>query len=252
MTRARENPPMTLWQRWLARPQEVWFRKALFQIHLWTGIAIGLYLVLVSLTGSILVFRVELFMTDDAGRNLGDSAFIAWILDLHDNLLAGETGRTVNGIGAILLVVLAVTGVVIWWPGTRNWRRSLFVDLRSSWKRLNWNLHSVLGIWFLMFVLLWGVTGIYLSFPQAFYAVSEYLEPIDYESNAERVSDEVLYWLAYGHFGRFNRRFPGCGEGCDLTLKAVWAGAALVPPVMFVTGAIMWWNRVLRRTRREP
>jgi uncharacterized iron-regulated membrane protein len=221
---------MTLWRRWLARPQEIWFRRALFQIHLWTGIAIGLYLVLVSLTGSILVFRIELLMTDEAGRNLGDSAFIAWVLDLHDNLLAGETGRTVNGIGAILLLV----------------------DLRSNWKRLNWNLHSVLGIWFLMFVLLWGVTGMYLSFPGTFYSASEYLEPIDYASNAERVSDEVLYWLAYGHFGRFNRRFPGCGEGCDLTLKAVWAGAALVPPIMFVTGAIMWWNRVVRRGRREP
>ena len=243
---------MTLWQRWLTRPQEIWFRRALFQIHLWTGIAIGLYLVLISLTGSILVFRVELFLADGAGRNLGDSALIAWILDLHDNLLAGETGRTINGIGASLLLILAITGAFIWWPGIGNWRRSLAIDLRSNWKGLNWNLHSVLGIWFLMFLLLWGVTGIYLSFPEAFNAVADYIEPIDYASNAERVSDEVLYWLAYGHFGRFNRRLPGCGAGCDLTLKAVWAGAALIPPIMFVTGGIMWWNRVLRRGRWKP
>ena len=243
---------MTLWQRWLTRPQELWFRRALFQIHLWTGIAIGLYLTLVSLSGAILVFRIELFRRDEDGRNLGDSAFIAWLLDLHDNLLAGETGRAVNGVGAILLLVLAVTGLVIWWPGIRNWRRSLFVDRRLSWKRLNWNLHSALGVWFLLFVLLWGVTGTYLSFPSAFYAFFEYLEPIDSASNVERVSDEVLYWLAYGHFGRFNRRLPGCGAGCDLTLKAVWAGVALVPPAMFITGGIMWWNRVVRRGRREP
>ena len=242
---------MTLWQRWLTRPREFWLRRALFQIHLWTGIAIGLYLVVVSLTGAVLVFRIELILTDEAGRNMGDSAFIAWVLDLHDNLLAGETGRTINGIGAILLLALGFTGAVIWWPGIRAWRRSLFVDLQSSWKRLNWNLHSALGIWFLVFVLLWGVTGSYLAFPGTFNAVTEYLEPIDYTSNDERISDEVLYWLAYGHFGRFNRRLPGCGEGCDLTLKAVWAGVALVPPIMFVTGAIMWWNRALRRFRRE-
>ncbi len=243
---------MTLWQRWLTRPQDIWLRKALFQIHLWTGIAIGLYLVLISLTGAILVFRLELFLKDDAGRSIGDSAFITWLLDLHDNLLAGETGRAVNGVGAVLLLVLAITGAIIWWPGIRTWRRSLFVDMRATWKRLNWNLHSVLGMWFLVFVLIWGVTGLYLSFPQIFNAAADYVDPMDYTSDDGRVSDRILYWLAYGHFGRFVRRIPGCGVGCDLTLKTVWAGAALVPPVMVITGVIMWWNRVLRRGNQKP
>lgn len=245
---------MTLWQRWLTRPQDVWLRKALFQIHLWTGVGIGLYIFMISVTGSILVFRRELFIRDESGRNLGDTPFITFLLDLHDNLLAGETGRTINGIAALLVVLLAVTGAVIWWPGIRNWRRSLLIDLRSNWKRVSWSLHSTMGIWFLFFVLMWGVTGLYLSFPGMFSAVADYFEPIDYTSveYTERISDRVMYWLAYGHFGRFQRRIPGCAEACDLTLKAVWAGAALVPPAMFVTGAIMWWNRVLRRGKQKP
>lgn len=243
---------MTLWQRWLKLPQDVWIRKALFQIHLWTGIGIGLYIVMISVTGSILVYRNELFIRNQSGRNMGDTPFITWLLDLHDNLLAGDTGRTVNGIAALLIVLVAVTGAVIWWPGIRNWRRSLMIDLRSNWKRVNWSLHSALGIWFLLFVLMWGVTGLYLSFPQVFSTFADFVEPIDFTSNEERISERVMYWLAYGHFGRFERRIPGCGEGCDLTLKAVWAGAALIPPVMFVTGAIMWWNRVVRRGNRNP
>jgi uncharacterized iron-regulated membrane protein len=244
---------MTLWQRWLTRPQDVLLRKALFQIHLWTGIGMGLYILMISVTGSILVFRRELFLRDESGRNMGDPRFITFLLDLHDNLLAGETGRTVNGIAAILLLLLAITGAVIWWPGVRTWSRSLLVERQASWKRLNWNLHSVLGIWFLLFVLMWGVTGLYLSFPGAFSAVADYFQPVDYTSveYTERGADRILYWLAYGHFGRFIRRIPGCGVGCDLTLKTVWAGAALVPPVMFVTGAIMWWNRVVRRGRKK-
>ena len=36
-------------------------RKIFFQIHLWTGIAFGLYVVVISLTGSLLVFRVEYY-----------------------------------------------------------------------------------------------------------------------------------------------------------------------------------------------
>ena len=31
---------MTLWQLWLQRPQSLGLRKAVFQIHLWLGIAI--------------------------------------------------------------------------------------------------------------------------------------------------------------------------------------------------------------------
>ena len=33
----------------------------MFQIHLWTGIAVGLYIVLVSVSGSIVIFRNELY-----------------------------------------------------------------------------------------------------------------------------------------------------------------------------------------------
>ena len=46
--------------RWLRQPQRVWLRRATFQIHLWTGLAIGLYVVVLSITGSVLVYRNEL------------------------------------------------------------------------------------------------------------------------------------------------------------------------------------------------
>src|SRR5262245_48114218 len=51
---------MNLWQRWLRQPQGVWLRKALFQVHLWTGIGVSIYIVVVCVTGSALVFRPEL------------------------------------------------------------------------------------------------------------------------------------------------------------------------------------------------
>jgi uncharacterized iron-regulated membrane protein len=54
---------MSAWENWKRRPQSVWLRKALFQIHLWTGIGLGLYVVLMSVTGSALVFRRELART---------------------------------------------------------------------------------------------------------------------------------------------------------------------------------------------
>jgi uncharacterized iron-regulated membrane protein len=45
---------------WLRRPQNVWLRKAIFQVHLWSGIVLGSYVFLVSVSGSAIVFRNEL------------------------------------------------------------------------------------------------------------------------------------------------------------------------------------------------
>ena len=52
---------MTDWQRWISRPQTVWLRKAIFQVHLWCGIGVGLYILVVSTTGSIVVYSNELY-----------------------------------------------------------------------------------------------------------------------------------------------------------------------------------------------
>ena len=189
------------------------------------------------------------------GEDLGDPLPLgyrvsAWTLDLHDNLLNGRTGRRINGLGALCFIVLFGTGVVIWWPGISSWRRSLTLDLRANWKRLNWNLHSVLGFWFMPFILIWGVSGVYLSFPEIFQGAVDYFEPFDPSNPVDRVGDRILYWLAYLHFGRLGGRgIPFCDRGlCNETTKAVWAIVAFVPPALLVTGVVMWWNRVLRRS----
>lgn len=313
---------MNLIQRSFRQPQEIFLRRALFQLHLWAGIGVGLYVFVVSLSGSVLVYRNELFayfspqpivvsgsgpaLSDDAlkqaarrtfpgfqvtevvtgktsnyaaevtlqrgeetqhrllhpftGEDLGPTLpvgfrFTAWLRDLHDNLLGGKPGRRINGFGALLLILLGVTGAALWWPGSRSWQRSLVVDFRANWKRLNWSLHSALGFWFLGFVLLWGVTGAYLSLPDESSRFFDYLEPFRDGSTDERVVDRIQYWLAYLHFGRLGGRgIPGCGRGlCDSVTKGIWAAAGLVPPVLFVTGALMWWNRLLRpRMRGNP
>jgi uncharacterized iron-regulated membrane protein len=51
---------MSVWQRWMRRPRGIFLRRASFQVHLWIGIAVGVYIVLLSVTGSALVFRREL------------------------------------------------------------------------------------------------------------------------------------------------------------------------------------------------
>jgi uncharacterized iron-regulated membrane protein len=293
---------MSSWERWLNRPQSLWLRKALFQVHLWTGIGIGLYVLMMSVSGSVLIYRRELakmfsrepritagpgarMSTDElkqaakqaypeyeptrvyepkspdqpveillergekrlqrllnpyTGADLGDPLqpgfrFILWLADLHDNLLWGRTGRRLNLIGGLLGSLLCLTGAIIWWPGITNWRSSLSIGWKMNRKGFNWALHSALGFWSIAFIFMWGITGIYLSIPESFNAVVDFFEPIRDSSKTNRFGDQVLFWLARLHFGRF----------AGLPVKIIWTVFGLAPAVLFVTGTLMWWNRVL-------
>jgi uncharacterized iron-regulated membrane protein len=244
------NQP-TLWTRWVRQPQKIWLRRAIFQVHLWSGIAIGLYILMISVTGSVVVYRNELYRA--AAPQPRESVpigfrLVSGLLDLHDNLLAGETGRKVNGVGALAVLALAATGLVIWWPGIKTWRRSLTLHRGVGWQRTMWHLHSMIGFWSLGFTVVFGLSGAYLAFPEAFQDLADWLEPVTAANEGARISDQVIYWLAYLHFGRINGIGIPCGGPglCDQTTKAVWAVFGLAPAAMFVTGAIMWWNRALR------
>jgi uncharacterized iron-regulated membrane protein len=88
----------------MQHPEQFWLHQALFQIHYWAGIAAGMYPVVIGVSGSILVFRNELEQAVPLG----------WLLDLHENLFFGDTGRFVNGFGAVCLTLLCLTGLIVW------------------------------------------------------------------------------------------------------------------------------------------
>lgn len=299
---------MSAWKRWVDQPQRVWLRRAAFQVHLWTGILCGLYIVMLSITGSILVYRVELdrvFRTPPVrfiegaaalsrdqlkesaekaypgwtvtrvgerigrrnaaieiwvergtakkerlfnpytGEDVGDAVTqgelgVMWLARLHDELLFDRIGKYANGVGSIAVTLLVLTGAFVWWPGVARWRRSLGVSLRAGWKKINWDLHSAMGFWLFLFMLVWGLSGIYLGLPEPFAAfVDAISDPLT--NYGERPGDIVLSWLTRLHFGRWRTGW----------LKAVWAAAGLVPAFMFITGFIMWWNRVIQPRWRK-
>jgi uncharacterized iron-regulated membrane protein len=163
--------------------------------------------------------------------------FVLWLARLHDELLLDRPGRYWNGIGSAIFCVTAVTGLVVWWPGASRWKRSLGIKWSSGWRRFNWDLHSAIGFWLFLFMLMWGISGFYLGVPEPF---SNFVDSIsDPEAIlGDRPGDVVLTWLTRLHFGRW-RNAP--------VLKAVWAFVGLIPALMLVTGVIMWWNRVLRK-----
>jgi uncharacterized iron-regulated membrane protein len=109
---------------------------------------------------------------------LPDRSLVRTIQELHFNLLGGRTGRLVNGIGAMLLLTMCVTGFVIWWPGVANVRRGFTIDWRRAWRRVIWEAHRAIGVWTVAVIALWALTGLYFSFPSAFRAAVNAISPV--------------------------------------------------------------------------
>jgi uncharacterized iron-regulated membrane protein len=212
---------MSVWRRLVENPDNLVVRQIIFQVHLWMGALAGVYVALMSISGSIAVFRNQL-----AGR-LG----IEWLVDFHANLLSGEHGRFVNGLGAVCLTLLCLTGAVVWWPGISHWRRSLTVNWRAHFARLMWDLHSALGFWCFLSVLLWGISGIYFAFPQAFTIPFGLLDPRD------KFTDQLLLVLSDLHFGRFG-----------WFTEILWAILGLVPATLSITGVFLCCRRMIYKT----
>jgi len=83
-------------------------------------------------------------------------AWLGVVRDLHETLLSGVTGRQVNGVLAGFLLLINLTGMVVWWPGLRVWTRALTVDFARTWRRINFDLHRAIGFWTLAIVSLLG------------------------------------------------------------------------------------------------
>jgi uncharacterized iron-regulated membrane protein len=96
-----------------------------------------------------------------------DATFYDWARDLHANLLSGKTGKTINGFGGVLLMVTGAAGILLWWPGRRYVKPSVFqVSIRKGWHRLSYDLHRLVGVLVILPLSLAVLTGICQAFPQ--------------------------------------------------------------------------------------
>jgi uncharacterized iron-regulated membrane protein len=68
---------MTTLQVWRDHPEKSRLRRVFFRIHFWVGAIVGAYILMISVSGSVIVFRNELV-------NHGVS--VEWMVRLHTNL----------------------------------------------------------------------------------------------------------------------------------------------------------------------
>jgi uncharacterized iron-regulated membrane protein len=207
------------------------FKKLAGVLHLWLGLASGLVIVIVALTGALYSFQPELseafysylhvqpedrafapvstlkaqaeaqmpgkavtrigfagrdhsvavsfndkkkgyyfivYLNPYSGQVLKvknmDREFFRQVLNGHMHLwLPDPVGNTIVIYSTLIFGLILITGIVIWWP--RKWtkamrKQSFAIKLNASPKRLNYDLHKVLGFyagWIMLFVIITGL-----------------------------------------------------------------------------------------------
>lgn len=100
--------------------------------------------------------------------NPAEKTFFTFMLDVHQTLLAGKVGKTILGVSTFVVFVILITGLILWFPKKRKMLSArLKLKTDGGWKRINHDLHVVIGFYcsFFLFILL--ITSLAWSFTWA-------------------------------------------------------------------------------------
>ncbi|WP_281638096.1 PepSY-associated TM helix domain-containing protein [Flavobacterium marginilacus] len=128
-----------------------------------------------------------------------ENGFFRWVIEGHYELWMGEFGGEIVRWSTLIFVVMLITGIVLWWPKNKAARKQRFkVKMGTSPKRLNYDLHNVLGFYASWIVIFGALTGLVWTF--------------------ECVSD-TEYWLASGGAKKVEYPNPIAKKPQNLTLE---------------------------------
>lgn len=92
-------------------------------------------------------------------------SFFFTMFALHRGMVAGAVGKWLVGVSTLFFLFIIGTGLVLWWPASNKIiRQRLTVKWDANWKRLNHDLHIVLGFYAALFLFVFAFTGLAWSF----------------------------------------------------------------------------------------
>lgn len=268
------------------------FRKIIGTCHLWLGLASGLLVVFLALTGCILVFEHEIqdraypflhvkeeqraylvpsVLKAEAEKHLDgkkvitleypsrDRSAMAFYYDANTyyivflNPYNGQVlkvknmnreffrivtighyylwlppaiGQPIVATATLVFTVMLISGIVLWWPRNRAARRQRFsIKWKARWRRVNYDLHNVLGFyasWIGIFIALSGMVMGFQWFAKTVYWVSSggsvakpYVPIVSDTSKAAAIASNTTdrIWL------RMQDSVPA-GGGCSVTFPS--------------------------------
>ncbi|MDX5334246.1 MAG: PepSY domain-containing protein [Gammaproteobacteria bacterium] len=107
---------------------------------------------------------VDPYTAEILGTRGEHAGIMGFLWDLHVHLLAGETGEQVAGYLALALIVMLISGLVLWWPSRRDPGKAFRIKWSSGGLPRMYDLHRVMGALAAPFILVVVVTGAMLVF----------------------------------------------------------------------------------------
>jgi uncharacterized iron-regulated membrane protein len=105
-------------------------------------------------TGEVLKIKN---MADDFFRIVINGHFYLW--------LPPEIGQPIVASATLIFVVMMITGIILWWPKNKAARKQRFsVKWNAKWRRINYDLHNVLGFYMTWVAIFIAVTGLVMGF----------------------------------------------------------------------------------------
>ena len=92
--------------------------------------------------------------------------FFRIVLDGHFYLwLPPEIGQPLISTATLIFVIILITGIILWWPKKRsNVKQKFTIKANTRWRRRNYDLHSVIGIYASLLGLVLALTGLIWGF----------------------------------------------------------------------------------------
>lgn len=199
------------------------------QVHLWLGLATGIIVFIISITGCIYVFEEEIrdfTQQKDLYAPIQNKPFIGlekivnnfkkevpkekitvirinqkepnaavelgtkkkvyyfnpydgtlinsekpdWLVTvrkLHTELLLGDAGSFIQRWSVVIFTLMLITGIILWFPNQiKNIKQALTIKWKASFKRVNYDLHNVLGFYASFILIIIALTGLFFAFKE--------------------------------------------------------------------------------------
>jgi uncharacterized iron-regulated membrane protein len=111
--------------------------------------------------------KTDIYLNPYSGEVLGiylkDSPFFKIINQLHTHLLAGKIGSFLVGVCGVLLLILSITGVMLW-NGWKKFSVGWKIRWQAKAKILQYDLHKVGGVVVAIFLVLIAASGSFMVF----------------------------------------------------------------------------------------
>lgn len=94
-----------------------------------------------------------------------NTGWLNYLKFLHRNLVLGDIGREIVHWVTLLFLVMLISGLVLWWPANKRARKGrLTIKWTATPKKLNYDLHNVLGFYATWIAIFCVITGIFWGF----------------------------------------------------------------------------------------